>query len=104
MIKLHGPLYSGNAEQFVMKVRKLLLEADLPQHEHELNAGSTMVLQSTNSSTTTIAAGNEDTAELNTIVVECSCVNFVDIVGAQAMGTAMKLCRERKIKLRVADC
>ncbi|GAU92774.1 hypothetical protein RvY_04814 [Ramazzottius varieornatus] len=146
VFRLYGPLYSGNAEAFISKIRRAMTpvpgaarvassyltpvpEAEIPVEPAsngsvESNAGFEPDLEANahtgvtrrpstadqRRNVSTVVDGDGIHAEatslkpLSVIVIDCSTINFVDVVGAENLQSLGRECKKKEIKLALVNC
>lgn len=134
VFRLYGPLYSGSAERFVSKVRRSIeareeayaagqrpsleqitsIASPTPESLEMYDMSYTGLRERSPSDGTvkdvqTASLLNDKRASvsilpLRGLVIDCSAMNFVDIVGAEAMKNIAKECHKKKIKIVLAVC
>ncbi|OQV14267.1 Pendrin [Hypsibius exemplaris] len=121
IFRLHGPLYSGNAESFFAKIRKAILSYEkvvssylspVPEPETteiEEITGTEAPQPSSESSQTEITmvrtkAEPQHIKPLRAIVIDCSAISFIDIVGTEKLLRLVKECSKRGIRVVFTAC
>ncbi|XP_055337640.1 LOW QUALITY PROTEIN: pendrin-like [Paramacrobiotus metropolitanus] len=135
IVRLYGPLYSGNAERFVKKIKREIAAetvepATTPEPvdtlhrrntagdgEHyadavelqELSEGGnvhTIRLDGTvNAAQTSLLSDHErHPYPLRAIIIDCSAISFVDVMGAEQMKQLAAECGKKGLQLMFAAC
>ncbi|OQV14262.1 Solute carrier family 26 member 6 [Hypsibius exemplaris] len=137
IFRLHGPLYSGNAESFVSEIRKAM-----PSNEKVLpicsvlnpEMESTHVINTTTATADQHSSGN-DYADITMttrrpvinivqnnsppvlsaglqlaiqpmrgIIIDCSAINFIDVVGSEKLLRLVNECNKKGIRVVFSAC
>ena len=142
IFRLHGPLYSGNAESFVAKIRKAIISNEavvssylspVPEPEftelQEIDSdnvtqhGKPPALNSMDITVVTrrqdamtdgalntvqnnllLSRGGPMTKPLRAIVIDCSAINFMDVVATETLLRLAKECNKKGIRFIFAAC
>ncbi|GAU92773.1 hypothetical protein RvY_04813 [Ramazzottius varieornatus] len=134
IFRLYGPLYSGNAESFAMKIRKSVSNSSVSTKESPLvlcgkalPEAAPLAQTDGDLEDTILSAGYDETltSELgegipeakspngflvhakqgtSVVVIDCSAVSFVDVVGTENLKFLAKDCAKNNLTLAFSGC